>query len=105
MHVYRKPHHRNGYTRGDGVRVKACNVRGCKVRLPKARQGQLTKYGYHLDRPSVDRLQALLRGVTKDGYATIMRRLNWLAVMSKKRPTAYKKIQKDMSDLRDLLRP
>uniref|UniRef100_A0A6C0BPZ6 Uncharacterized protein n=1 Tax=viral metagenome TaxID=1070528 RepID=A0A6C0BPZ6_9ZZZZ len=101
----RKGHSRKAYTRKDGVRVRACRVkpttvRAAVVRLPPAKPGQLRKYGYSLSANAEKRLAALSRGVRQDGYATIMRRLNWLAVMNKSRPKLYRKVKIDMNVLK-----
>jgi hypothetical protein len=100
----RKAHPRRGYTRKNGVVVKPCTVRTCVVRLPKAKPGQLTKYGYHLDLSDKLRRAALLKAVKSDGYGTIMRRLNWLAVMSKRQnPHMHTQILNDMHTIRSQL--
>jgi hypothetical protein len=57
----------------------------CVKPLPTPKKGRL--YGWKKTLPAARRRQILLKGVMKDGYATIVRRLNLLVNISSDQPT------------------
>lgn len=106
-----------GYTRKDGVYVKGSKrsstcipdkgVKGktsksSKV-LPKLKKGGLAKYGLKdlEDMTVADRMKGYERAVKKEGYASIVRRLNVLANYTKKSNPKFSKLVKaDMARIK-----
>jgi hypothetical protein len=97
--ILRKGYTRKSYTRSDGTFVKGSKVppkcvkdTGLKGKtpsskkvLPKPVKGNLGKYGYFNIKSTNASLrrQALTKGVKKEGYATIIRRVNLIANYNK----------------------
>jgi hypothetical protein len=71
---------------------------GSRVRIPIEHPGALAKY--HVDDKLKTKRAALDSYVKKDGYATIIRRLNVLSIYNKNRnPKMSEKIKRDISYL------
>ena len=69
-----------------------------KVRIPVTRQGALE--GYYVHDPVKTKRKMLDWYVKKDGYSTVIKRLNVLAIYNKNRnPKLSKKVQNDISYL------
>jgi hypothetical protein len=69
-----------------------------KVRIPIKHRGALD--GYHIDDPIKTKRKILDWYVKKDGYATVIKRLNVLTIYNKKRhPEMSQKVLRDMNYL------
>jgi len=69
--------------------------------LFKLKKGELTKYGYHLKSKSTTRHKALDKARKQYPYATMIRKLNALAILNKnKNKTFSNKAKADMNYLR-----
>ena len=96
----RKSHTRKAYTRKTGTHVKAIRVKAAScVRGYKGpgkgigtlKKGMLSKYGYMTSKSSRSRHIALNAAVKHDGPLSVYRRLNALAVYTKRTsPTTSK---------------
>lgn len=76
-----------------------------KVRIGPLRKGTLRQFGYGLYESAAVRHAALVKGVKKLGYATIIRKLNAIAVLNKNRaPAATRVYRSDMAYLRRMFR-
>jgi len=100
---------RKGYTRKDGTYVSPSCVKDMgkpgktkpsqKV-LPRPTSGGLSQYGYEDIRHKTarQRHQSLTKAVQKDGYATIVRRLNLLANYNKNTtPSLHEIMRRDLA--------
>jgi hypothetical protein len=73
------------------------------VLLPSLKdKGALRKYGYSLKKSSENREIALKKAAKKDGSLEIIRRLNYIRILSKSRPIAYKKYTKDIKYVQNI---
>lgn len=98
---------RKGYTRKDGVRVRATCVkdRGEKGKgkqlFKNLEQGDLTKHGYSLKKSDLSRHRALNKARKEYSYAGLVHKLNALAILMKNtEPTYSKRAKKDMEWLK-----
>ena len=82
---------RKSYTKKSGVRVKSACVKSTALRsrgimpkrvLPKLKTGSLTKYGYHIRDTKSIRHKALKKALKSYGFATLIRKLNAVRVLS-----------------------
>ena len=83
---------RKSYTKKSGVRVKSTCVKSTSLRsrgimpkrvLPKLKTGSLTKYGYHIHDTKSIRHKALKKALEAYGFATLIRKLNAVRVLSR----------------------
>jgi len=71
---------------------------GSRIRIPIEHPGALAKY--HVDDKLKTKRAALDSYIKKDGYATVIRRLNVLSIYNKNRnPKMSEKIRRDISYL------
>lgn len=86
---------------GGGKKIRGKNKTRKAVPLFKLKSGDLTKYGYHLKGTSRSRHIALGKARKHYPYATMIRKLNALAVLHKNKNASYtKKAKADMNYLR-----
>jgi len=108
---------RKGYKRSDGVYVRPTCVKDTgkpgktaekdKI-LPKPTSGGLSKYGYKDIRnlSAEQRHKALEKGVKKESYATIVRRLNLISNYNKNTtPSLHKIMRRDLNWMKRKLYP
>jgi uncharacterized protein DUF5771 len=106
--ILRDGYRRKSYVKSDGTRVKSTYVKpvcikdlgkpgkGPKV-IGKLTRGGLRKFGYDTHSKSSERHIALLKAINKDGYATIVRRVNAIHVLTKNtNPKLSKKLESDL---------
>lgn len=92
--ILRKAHKRTAYYRADGTYVSAAKVgptcikdlgnsgRGPNL-IPKMRKGELTKFGYSLEKLAGARRLALKKAVRAYDGLSVFRKLNALATLNK----------------------
>ena len=72
----------------------------------KLKKGDLTKYGYRLTSSRQTRRKALRMSKKEFTHATLIRKLNALAILHKNKNKKYsKKARDDMSFLRNIRKP
>jgi len=80
---------RRGFTKSDGTRVRGtCVKKKTPSSLkwsPKVKKGAL--HGWSTSMPARKRREILEKVIRKDGYATVIRRLNWLRNVTASKPT------------------
>ncbi|HEY9703585.1 MAG TPA: hypothetical protein V6C58_14145 [Allocoleopsis sp.] len=113
----RKAHTRKAFTKSNGVKISKTSVKSSKVPptcikdlgkkgkgkkiLPKLEKGTLSKFGYSSFKPESQRHDALKKALNKLPYATIIRKLNAVAILSKLvNPIVSYKFKKDIAWLR-----
>jgi hypothetical protein len=83
---------RKSYTKKSGAKVKSACVKSSSLRsrgimpkrvLPKLKSGSLTKYGYHIHDTKSMRHKALKKALKTYGFATLIRKLNAVRVLSR----------------------
>jgi hypothetical protein len=83
---------RKSYRKKSGVKVKSACVKSTSLRsrgvmpkrvLPKLKTGSLTKYGYHIHDTKSIRHKALKKALKAYGFATLIRKLNAVRVLSR----------------------
>ena len=86
-------------------KAKICvRKNGLKCKSIEIKSGAFEKYGIDLDKQSISTiLRKLKKMVQKDGYATVIRRLNLLAIWNKNRnPKFARKVKRIMEKLKNL---
>lgn len=69
------------------------------IRVPKPKKGQLPSY--RLRDLAHDRRKALEKVMRRDGYSTVIKELNVLAILNKNtQPINHKKVRNDMAYLK-----
>lgn len=106
--IHRKGYTRKAYTKKTGVRVKTARVPGSCIRdvgrqgkgypngIGELKEGELSKYGYSFDKSKRSRHIALNAATRKQGALSVYRKLNALAVYTKRTsPSTSKKALAD----------
>ena len=97
---------RRAYTRKNGKRVKSACIKdigkpGKGKRLFTLKKGDLTKHGYSIKVGKEKRQRALQKAKKHIKYATLIRKLNALAILFKNtKPLYSKRAKTDMNYLR-----
>ena len=108
--VCRAGYVRKGYVRKDGKRVKGSVVRPVCIKdqgkpgkgpktlppIPKKDVGMLSDLGYHLKESAEKREKALKKAVKKYGTGKVVKKLNYVRILSKSNKTRFNKLTKDM---------
>lgn len=69
--------------------------------IPPLKRGELSKFGYKILIAEGERRIALERAIEEYGYATLIRKLNALAVLNKNRnPEITRRLKRDMAFLK-----
>ena len=101
---------RKGYIKKNGTKVKSTVVppvcikdkgkkgKGPKILppIPKKDIGMLTKLGYHLKDKVESREKALKKAVKKYGPGKVVKKINYVRILSKSNKTKYNKYTRDM---------
>jgi hypothetical protein len=94
---------RRAYIKRNGTRVaegciKDRGLKGKGRRLFTLRRGTLGKYGYRTKLETDKRRAALRRAVYGESYATVIRKLNAVAILQRNtNPKVYEKLRADMA--------
>lgn len=105
---------RKGYTKKSGTKVKSTCVKSKALRskgkkpqivLPKLKTGSLTKYGYHVHDTKTIRHKALKKALKEYGFATLIRKLNAVRVLSRNTaPSNSKKYADDIKYIEKMVK-
>lgn len=102
---------RSGYKTKKGTYVKPVCIedrgkpgKGPKILPPIKHPGSLKKFGYKLDKPAKEREAALRKAIDANGAVEIIRKLNWVRVISRDDPKDAKKFTRDMKYVQKLHR-
>jgi hypothetical protein len=104
---------RKSYTKKSGVKVKSACVKSTSLRsrgiipkkvLQKLKTGSLTKYGYHIHDTKSIRYKALKKALKAYGFATLIRKLNAVRVLSRNTtPLNSKKYTNDIKYIEKMI--